>query len=627
MAVATQLEFAGSAAEKALARRIFDVMVGQGSLNAHDALIRQSLDNLAVFLAEQDGADSEALKPKLDAAIRANKAIFGREERDDMVLITTSRRGASTPPPPDKRHTFAQRLYEPIRPLPVEDINNIVTTVRPPLTTVEPVQISNYWRALAGQPTPVQSLVVPPTETPVAATPEAAAAAADAAADAMIGEIEHATEPVQAPRAPEPVAAPAAQPVAAGSPTTIGLSDGTGVDLKLPLAALMEQHGEALKAEVAAAIAEDPLRRVLSFGTTYYTADALPTFGKNDLRRIRDYIVEQGEPMPDTSILSDVYRERPGTNSFETFRFGLNYRLTREKDFEFVGTPGLHLWSAKGLPAIGTKRVKASDLGQFYAYEVDGFDDTQPTTDGTASHYLSVFEWEYGVLPLNQAFASLMPQALLPDQRTVALRIEAPQHYSTYLAEVRFATPTRGGWIWGLEDFFREYLVPGALITLTATEELNSFTISYEEIGGVEDKLLHFEEKRNRFVFLPVTYYAAVDEDLLPSQRRYGKLRNLKALPMNDRKKPDSVVEHVFETMGEQLGSKEEPMFWIQFNDLHLAVNVLRPMSQSYLAHLLGQDAAYYADEATVGAYYYKPAPVAVTTADDADDDELDDEE
>jgi hypothetical protein len=623
MAVATQLEFAGSAAQQALARRVFEVMVGQGSLHARDALIRQSLDNLAAFLADQDNAEPETLKAALDSAIRANPAIFSREDRDGLVLVATSRKGLSTATPPDQRHTFAQRLYEPLRPLPVEDINNIVTTVRPPLTTVEPVQISNYWRALAGQPTAAQSLVVPPADTAGDETVDQSAAA-DQAADAAVGEIEP-IAPTPVVSAPEPVAQTAA-PATVGSPTTIMLSDGVGVDLKLPLATLMEQYGEALKAEVAAAIAEDPLRRVLSFGTTYYTADALPTFGKNDLRRIRDYIVEQGEPMPDISILSDVYRERPGTNSFETFRFGLNYRLTREKDFEFVGTEGLNLWTAKGLAAIGTKRVKASDLGQFYAFEVDGYDETQPTSDGTVSHYLSVFEWEYGVLPLNNAFASLMPRALLADQRTVALRIEAPQHYSTYLAEVRFSTPTRGGWVWGLEDFFREYLVPGALITIAATEEPNSFTISYEEIGGVEDKLLHFEEKRNRFVFLPVTYYAAVDEDLLPSQRRYSKLRNLKALPMNDRKKPDAVVEHVFETMGEQLGSKEEPMFWIQFSELHLGVNVLRPMSQSYLEYLLSQDPAYYADEATVGAYYYKPAPVAVTAADDAEDEEFDDE-
>ncbi len=613
MAVATELEFTGSAEEQALARRIFEIMAGQGSLNARDALIRQSLDNLAAFFAEQDSSTPEHMLPRIEAAVAANPAVFAREERDDVVFIATSRRGVSSGRQADKRHTFAQRLYEPVRPLPVEDINNIVTTVRPPLTTIEPVQISNYWRALAGQTAADEQLIVPAvgdSDQVVEAAP------VEAVAETPVEEKPVETQPV-----PQP---PARRPSLPN--TAILLSDGGIIDLKESVATLIAQFGETLQAEVAAAFAEDPLRRVVSFGSTYYVSDALPNFGKNDLRRIRDYIVEQGEPVSDVAILSDVYRERPGTNSFEVFRFGLDYRLSREKDFEFVGTEGHYLWSAKGLPAIGSKRVKASDLGQFYAYEVDGYDDTEPVTTGSISHYLTVFEWEYGVLPLNQAFASLMPKPLLPEQRTVTLRLEAPQHYSTYLAEVRFPTPNRGGWIWGLEDFFHEYLVPGTLLTLAATDDPTGFTVSYEEIGGVEEKLLHFEEKRNRFVFMPVTYYAAVDEDLLPSQRRYGKLRNLKALPMNDRKKADQVIEHVFETVGEQLGSKDEPMYWIQFGDLHLAVNVLRPMSRAYLEHLLSENSAYYADEATVGAYYYKPAPVPVTAGEDADEEDLDDE-
>jgi hypothetical protein len=613
-----QLEFGGSAEEQALARRIFEIMAGQGSLHARDALIRQSIDNLAAFFAEQDHLTAEQILPRIEAVVAANPTIFAREERNDTVFVVTSRRGVSTARAIDKRHTFAQRLYEPVRPLPVEDINNIVTTVRPPLTTVEPVQISNYWRALAGQTVSDEQLVVPTIDEAATTTADSVSVEAVAEAPAEV--------PTEAPAPRQPVeAAPVRRPTLPN--TAIVLSDGAVVDLKESVETLMAQFGETLQAEVAAAFAEDPLRRVLSFGSTYYVSDALPNFGKNDLRRIRDYIVEQGEPVTDTSILSDVYRERPGTNSFEVFRFGLDYRLSREKDFEFVGTTGQYLWAAKGLPAIGSKRVKASDLGQFYAYEVDGYDDTEPVSGGTLSHYLTVFEWEYGILPLNRALESLMPKPLLPEQRTITLRIEAPQHYSTYIGEVRFPTPNRGGWIWGLEDFFHEYLVAGTLLTLTATEDPTGFTVSYEEIGGTEEKLLHFEEKRNRFVFMPVTYYAAVDEDLLPSQRRYNKLRNLKVLPMNDRKKADQVIEHVFEVVGEQLGSKDEPMYWMQFNELHLAVNVLRPMSRAYLEHLLSENPAYYADEATVGAYYYKPAPVAVTAGEDSDEEELDDEE
>jgi hypothetical protein len=135
----------------------------------------------------------------------------------------------------------------------------------------------------------------------------------------------------------------------------------------------------------------------------------------------------------------------------------------------------------------------------------------------------------------------------------------------------------------------------------------------------VEDRLLHLEEKRNRFVFLPVTYYAAVDDDLLLSQRRYGKFRNLKPMPMNDRKKFDVVLEHVFETVGEQLGTKTEPLFWVQGSELLLALNVLRPTSAAYMQQALEQNDAFNADDATPGAYYFKPAPEETETDEDED--------
>ncbi len=356
------------------------------------------------------------------------------------------------------------------------------------------------------------------------------------------------------------------------------------------------------------------------------SADALPNFGKNDLRRIRDFIVEQGEPVMDETILTDLYRERRANANFEMVRFALDFRLQKEKDFEFVGMPGANLWLAKGLPAIGGKRIKASDIGQLLGYLPDGYDDSpEDVTDDILLHTLTFFEWEYGILPLGAALAAVMPQPALEDQRTAVIRLEyrTGQQYYSYLCEVRYPTGARGGWLWGLEEFFHEYLVPGVVISIARTEDANIFSMSYDEAPGVEAKLLHLDEKRNKFVFMPVTYYAAVDEALLPSQARYNKLRNLKALPMSERKKTDIVLTHVFETVGEQLGSKEEPLYWITFGEIHLAMNVLRPISQSYLAHLLGNDDAFYADETTVGAWYYKPAPeevVAKTSEDEEED-------
>jgi hypothetical protein len=598
MTPAAQIEFNGSVQEQELARRIWEIMVGQGTLYARSAVIRQSLDNLVTFLAQQDNATSEELRPQVEAAIAANSDMFTREERDGIIIISTSRQGKQRPQGEQIRHTFAQRLYEPERTLPVEDMSNVVTMERSPLTTVEPMPISNYWRTLAGQPftTPEPATAVEQTEV-VEEAPETGEAATEEAA--------------------------VEQPAEVTSPTTLVLSNGTAIDLRESVDALMQAHGEELQREVVTALDADPLRRIVHFGNTYYAAEALPSFGKNDLRRTRDYILEQGEPTSDLAILSDLYRERPGSSTFEVFRFGLNHRLGREKDFEFVGTAHEYLWSTKGLPALGTKRIKASDLGQLYSYLVEGYDDSEPIT-GELSHYLSVFEWEYGLLPLNQAFSSLVPQPLLPDQRTSVMRFEVPQHYTSYLVEVRYPTVARGGWIWGLDEFFREYVVPGTLITVAATDDPHVLTLSYEESSGVEERLLHFEEKRNRFVFMPVTYYALVDEDLLPSQQRYNRLRNLKPLAMNERKKPDNVIKHVFETVGEQLGTKDEPLYWIQLNELLLATNVLRPASRRYVEHVLSQDDVYYADEASEGAYYYKPEPV---TGEDERDDETSDED
>lgn len=595
MTEAPAITFQGTPEEQELAQQIFDLMAGlYGRLYSRDALIRQSLSNLAAFLASQSGVAPDEMKRRIDAAIKSNSAIFAREERDGDVIVTTSRQGVARERPRDVAHTFRQRLYEPERPLPAADLSNIVTTVRQVIPAPEPALISAYWRGVANEP--VEQVEIPTAPAPQPLVPAPAA-------------------PVEIPEV-KPVELPA-------SSTAITLGDGTSVDLALPIDELWAQYGDLLQSRLRAALQNDPLRRVVSFGDYYYPAEAVINYGKNDMRRIRDFILEQGEPLSDTTILTDLYRRRLSDSDFDIGRFSLDYRLARERDFEFVGVAGAHLWAAKGLPQIGGKRVKAGDLGQLFAFLPEGYDySADEAVDNLVLHALSFFEWEYGVLPFGAALHSLLPPPLLDDQRTSVIRIESPQHYSSYLCEVRYPTAARGGWIWGLEDFFREYLVPGVAVSIASTDEPNVFTVSYEEAPATEAKLLHLDEKRNRFAFVAVTYYAAVNETLLPSQARYNKLRNLKALPMSERKKADAVLIHVFETVGEQLGSKEEPLYWITFNELLLAVNVLRPISDTYLTHLLQSDETFYADETTVGAWYYKPAPEEVETAEEEDEDD-----
>jgi hypothetical protein len=111
---------------------------------------------------------------------------------------------------------------------------------------------------------------------------------------------------------------------------------------------------------------------------------------------------------------------------------------------------------------------------------------------------------------------------------------------------------------------------------------------------------------------------------MLVSQQQYGRLRNLKSLPMNERRKGDVVLEHVFETFGEPVGTRSEPRYYATADELYVALNVLRPASHSYLEHLLKEGEYFEADEATPGAWYYAPPP---EEAEEDEEDELYDDD
>ncbi len=618
-----QLSFKGNAEQRALAEQVFQIMTAQGRFFASDAPIHQTLDNLADFFSTQQKSDREKVAVAIDAALRANQAVFAREERGEGVSYVISRLGMYRPRQEDTRHMFKRRLYEPEQPLPIDDISVVVTTTRPALTTVEPVFISDYWQQQAGL-TPVS----PPTD---GVKEEAAPVEVEQAAPV---EVEQAA-PVEVEQTAPAEVVEVAAPQVSGTPNTvITLPNGVQIDLRRPAADLMAQYGPTLVMQLRQALESDPLRRIVLFGNDVFPEAVVNSFGKNELRRIRDYLTETGEPQLDTQIISDIFYHNPRQPDYETFRFALNYRLNREKDFEFVGVEGARLWSTKGLPAIGTKRVKASEMGQLTGYIEEGFDDSLADQsvdlirkNGSLSHILTFFEWEYGILPFTKALASLLPSALLPDQRTAVLRFELPQHYTSSLVELRYPTGNRGGWLQGLEEFFHEHLVPGAMITLARTGESHIFTLTYEEQAEAEDRLLVLDEKKNKFAFANVTYYAAVDSDGLVNQQRYGRLRNLKALAMSERRKADVVLEQVFETLGERKGTRSEPQSYATFSDLFVAFNVLRPASHDYVAHLLKEGEYFEASESTSGGWLYTPPPVEVDEKEEEEEEFYDDDD
>jgi hypothetical protein len=655
---------------QALADEVWSLMTAQGALFAVDAPIRQTLANLVDYLARRHQRDGAALRAELDAALSADPR-FAREEHAEQVLFVTSRQGRYTPRDFTDTHSFKQRIHEPEHPLPIDDISVVISTSRPAITTVEPVYISDYWQVQAAlAPYPAEAGVEAPVAAPAPVAPapaevpaepveeeiapepvaaaapvEAVPAPAEAAPEPVVAEE---TAPAPAEVAPEPVVeevAPAPvvvepEPVVVTPParparpmiersTIMTIADGLTIDLRRPVSEILAEHGAELEALLVNQLEQDPLRRIVSFGRSYYPEASVVSLGKNDLRKIRDYILERNEPLLDTEIIADLYYHNPRQPDYEGFRFSLNYRLHREKDFEFVGVEGARLWSTKGLPAIGSKRVKAAEMGQITSYLLEeGYDDSLADQSaaairagGSVGHVLTFFEWEYGVLPLDAALTTLLPAPMLPEQRSAVIRVESPQHLTSYLVEVRYPTGNRGGWLQGLEDYFREHLVPGALITISHGADPSVFQITYEEAPEASERILTLDEKKNRFAFANLTYYCAVDESVLPSQSRYGRLKNFKSFPMGERRKADMILEYVFENLGEQVGTRTEPQYSLNLDDLYVGYNVLRPGSRALLRGMLAEHDAVTPDESTPGLYYFTPAPR------DVEDEEAEDED
>ena len=672
----------GAADQPTLAEEIYHLMVAQGALFALDAPIRQSLPNLAVFLAPRHQLDVNAMREAIEAALGSDERFQREEHPDNEVRFVTSRNGVYVPRVEIDTHSFKQRLQDPDKPLPIDDISVVVSTSRPAIMAIEPVFISDYWQVQAGLATEpfaeedefVDDALIAaelsedaPVDLPVVAAP--VEAPAEVVAKAPVEPLAEVVKPV-APKAPvevvKPVVAKApveplvevVKPVAPKAPveppvevvkpvvtkapveapvevvkparpsrppvergTIFTLADGTAIDLRRPTKELLAEHGAVLAQALVDKLEQDPLRRIVSFGRRYFPEVNVINLGKNDLRKIRDYLLERGEPLLDTELIADVFYHNPRQSDYEGVRFSLNYRLHREKDFEFVGVEGASLWSTKGLPAIGGKRVKAAEMGQITSYLVEGLDDSllEQSVEairqtGSVTRLLTFFEWEHGVLPLDASLAALLPGPVLPDQRSAVLRFDSPQHYSQALVEVRYPTGNRGGWLHGLEEFFHAHLVPGALVTLARGQETNMFTITYAEAAETSDRILTFDEKKNKFAFANVSFFAAVDTDQLPSQSRFARLNRLKAFPMGERRKAELILEHVIETMGEQIGSRTAPRYTISLDDLFVGYNTLRPGSLALIQSLLEHGPEFALDAALPGLIVYTPAPGSTPT-------------
>jgi hypothetical protein len=593
--------FVGTDEEQQLVGQIYDLARSQGRFFASRAAIRLKQDDLVAFLATQrkvaDG-DRAALAAQIDAALSRNSAIFEREETDDGVVTYATTRGG-TPPTAvieDTVHSLPHRFMTVIEQLPPP----------PPAPKRTAPLIAEGWAQrpvfadLAGDG--LDDLL--PTEAaPVAEAP-------DEIVEAPV------EEPLSVVAAEIPAIEPAPSPAPIMEPVAPTLAEVSSADLRAALAAALE--------------ADD---RIVSFGDRYFSEDMVDRYSRGDLRRIREYITEIGEPLADEQLLQEVFNRRPNDPTYEAARFSINYRLSREKrEYEFVGTGGARLWSTPGLAPIGTTLRKASELGTDYRYLGD-----EPVEEvgDSVSHTLTFFEWAYGLLPLDGTLGQLFPQPYLEDQKTAMIRFQVPQLYVTFLTELRYPTGNRGGYLVGFDEFYRENLVPGATFTIERVPNNDGeYVIRYATGGTRELRTLQIDERRNRYVFRPQSLQVQTDDSWLLTETRFPRLANLKPMDDRERRRTETVVGAAFERVAENVGTKTEPRYWSTPEELLPVLNIERPFSLRALREVLEspQYPQFSADPETPGAFYYEPpakkaAPAGKRRAARADEDEEESED
>jgi hypothetical protein len=557
-------KLSGSASEQELAAIILNVMLARGMFMSANAVIRMPVTVLAEYASSQGTTGGE--KAILEAAA-ANPDVFAVDATGDEPMIETMRDGrAPGMVEPVARHTFAKRFLTPLprperpltqrpRPRPQEPVIDVMAEIVDLPLNVAPLTVG--FDLEAEEPV----LVVEPE----VAEPEA---------EALVV-----------------VETPATRTI------TTQVSRATDVsnvdDLELARA-LRDRLGG------------DP--RVATFGEQWLMEDRVPRFSRGDLRRMKDYLQEKEQPLTDDDLVQDVLGVRPGSPEFDLQRFALNYRLLNEhREFEFVGTANQRFWTTSGMPPIGTSRRKLTELGTDYRFLLEELGETPAyRTRDAVDHTLSFYEFIHGMLPYDREMQELLAGPVTPGQKSAVLTFECPQSFTTYLVELRFPTPNRGGFILGLDDFFAENLVPGAILSIQPTENDGHYRVEYLPEAARSDQLLELDERRAlRYVFRPTTYACGVDEAQLLTEARFGGLANEKPLDEKVRRRPEAVIAATFERIGEEHGGN----YSLDLQTLMAGVNIERPMSETLLRSVLENDdtGAFSRDPDADNLYTYVP--------------------
>jgi len=560
--LSVDVTYRGSTADKALGAEIFNALNMVGRFMSFDAAIKLPMAQLVDLLAQMGIETNEAA---VATAVKKNDAIFGTEkDAEGTVLISTTRSGRA-PVPQDRPnvHTYTERF---MKPLPKPERPAPVVRERAP----EPVWASSD----------------------ASSAVEETFLAAEAALNPTVAET-----PTDQPDILEEIVEVEPAPTA----RTITVQP-------LRITKLDEIDDIAVAKAVSQRLMQDT--RVATFGDQWMLEDRVNRFGRNELRRIREYIQEQEQPLTDDVIAQDVLGGRPGTPEFEQLRFAVNFRLSREhRDFDFVGTTNQRFWSVSSLAPLGTTRKKPNEIGADYRHLVD--DSGEPPkfrTRESVDRVLTFYEYQLGLLPYDAEMAELLPAPVLANQCSAVLTFECPQSYTTCLVELRYPSPNRGGFVVGLDDFYNENLVPGALLSINRTDNDGHYIVKYVLAPTENAKLLELEDRRQRYVFRAGTYACGVIEDQVLTEERFPSLAQEKPMDDKSRRRLDEVIGVAFQRINRPYESGTG--FAAKFNEIFAVANIERPITEAQLRTILDTDetGAFSKDPDVADGYTYVPS-------------------
>jgi hypothetical protein len=658
----------GTEGERELGRGLLGTFQAHGRFMSAEKVIRLSAASLAEAVG---GGSDKATIDQVVTVARRNPEIFSIEESDDGPIISTTRFGrAPIDQTAVSVHGFAERLMTPLPRLAGQlrgEVIRLDTGWNAPIAGESvAAQLFDVDRPLPAAII-VERPMLPPTRVPGEDDTDAAIdddvllpidVEGDDARDldrdweraiAMVQQAAPVEIPLEIPRdtidsEPEPLAAPSYDDLAAqiidDEPVELAADDlAVHADIiavpepeivELPVESVVVSEPPAPVAEVRrmpsiavsdvsgfgdaelAAAIEERLStdvRIATFSRQWMTEDRVPRLSRGDLRRIKEYIQEQEQPLTDDVLVQDVLGVRPNSPDFDLMRFAINFRLSREhRDFDFVGTNQQRFWSTSTLPQIGTTRRKPNELGTDYRYLLDETPaDVVPHSIDSVLHVVTFFEYYHGLLPFDAEIQALLPAAVSAEQRTAMLTFETPQSYTTFLVELRFPTPNRGGFILGLDDFFSENLIPGALIQIQRTDNDGHYRVEFLPATSQTARLLELDERRSqRYVFHDVQYACEVEDSMILTEERFPGLANERPVDEKIRRRPESLVSTIFERVGQKVG----PGYSASFDELYASVNVERPFSEKLLRRVLDTDesGAFAKDPDNDNAYSFVPS-------------------